>query len=76
MTADGTILEVNDAFVRILGHIPEGLPYPPPFPWWPDPDNPVAARAATHSLTLGLSQDRGGVAVALAAATVTRCGWR
>lgn len=33
---DGTVVEVNAAFTDILGHGPEGLPYPVPHPWWPD----------------------------------------
>ena len=32
----GTVVEVNAAFTDILGHGPEGLPYPVPHPWWPD----------------------------------------
>jgi PAS domain S-box-containing protein len=34
---DGTCIEVNDAFTDIVGYGPDGLPYTPPFPWWPDP---------------------------------------
>ena len=33
----GVFLDVNDAFGEILGYGPEGLPYPPPYPWEPDP---------------------------------------
>jgi PAS domain S-box-containing protein len=33
---DGTIVEINAAFARILGFGPDGLPYAPPHPWWPD----------------------------------------
>ncbi len=33
---DGTCIEVNDAFTDIVGYGPDGLPYTPPFPWWPD----------------------------------------
>jgi PAS domain S-box-containing protein len=33
---DGTVLEINTAFTDILGFGPEGLPYEPTHPWWPD----------------------------------------
>ena len=33
----GVFLDVNDVFGEILGYGPEGLPYPPPYPWEPDP---------------------------------------
>ncbi|GAA3047621.1 SpoIIE family protein phosphatase [Actinokineospora globicatena] len=37
--ADGTMLEMNAACGTILGYGAEGLPYAPPYPWWPtDPD--------------------------------------
>ncbi|MFK3731713.1 SpoIIE family protein phosphatase [Streptomyces sp. NPDC088090] len=33
----GSVVEINAAFTDILGHGPEGLPYAPVPPWWPDP---------------------------------------
>jgi PAS domain S-box-containing protein len=33
----GVFLDVNDVFGEIVGYGPEGLPYPPPYPWEPDP---------------------------------------
>ncbi len=36
--ATGSVIEINTAFVDVLGYGPEGLPYPAPHPWWPDPD--------------------------------------
>jgi PAS domain S-box-containing protein len=33
---DGTVVEVNDSFADVLGYGPDGLPYRPPLPWWPD----------------------------------------
>ncbi|CCH31635.1 SpoIIE family protein phosphatase [Actinosynnema sp. NPDC047251] len=33
---DGTVIEVNSAFADILGYGPDGLPYAPAQPWWPD----------------------------------------
>jgi len=42
---DGTVVEINAAFTDILGYGPEGLPYPPRQPWWPDEDTDVDALA-------------------------------
>ncbi len=33
----GDVIEVNEAFTAILGYGSDGLPYPAPHPWWPDP---------------------------------------
>ncbi|MFE4860714.1 SpoIIE family protein phosphatase [Streptomyces sp. NPDC056670] len=33
---DGAVIEINTAFTDILGYGPEGLPYRPTHPWWPD----------------------------------------
>ncbi|MEU9593937.1 SpoIIE family protein phosphatase [Streptomyces sp. NPDC048193] len=33
---DGAVTEINTAFTDILGFEPEGLPYQPIHPWWPD----------------------------------------
>ncbi len=40
---DGAVVEINTAFTDILGYGPEGLPYRPQHPWWPD-----AADADAH----------------------------
>ncbi|MEW9555061.1 SpoIIE family protein phosphatase [Nonomuraea sp. NPDC050783] len=32
----GSVIEINSAFTDILGYGPEGLPYTPIHPWWPD----------------------------------------
>ncbi|MEU7501446.1 SpoIIE family protein phosphatase [Streptomyces griseofuscus] len=32
----GAVVEINAAFADILGYGPEGLPYAPIHPWWPD----------------------------------------
>ncbi|GIF08429.1 SpoIIE family protein phosphatase [Actinoplanes siamensis] len=34
---DGSIVEINAAFTEMIGFGPEGLPYAPVHPWWPDP---------------------------------------
>ncbi|KES05990.1 histidine kinase [Streptomyces toyocaensis] len=33
---DGAVVEINAAFTDILGFTPDGLPYRPVHPWWPD----------------------------------------
>ncbi|MDQ0982950.1 SpoIIE family protein phosphatase [Streptomyces sp. V2I9] len=58
--ADGTVVETNAAFTHILGYGPEGLPYRPPHPWWPDAAaDPEAHRQATLSLTRMTTLDHG-----------------
>ncbi|HEY6421935.1 MAG TPA: SpoIIE family protein phosphatase [Pseudonocardiaceae bacterium] len=36
-TAEGTVIEMNEVFATLTGYGAEGLPYPAPQPWWPDP---------------------------------------
>ncbi|MEU4428486.1 SpoIIE family protein phosphatase [Actinoplanes sp. NPDC024001] len=43
---DGAVIEINTAFTEILGYGPEGLPYAPVHPWWPDPDSDADAHRA------------------------------
>ncbi|GHF65629.1 PAS domain S-box-containing protein [Amycolatopsis bartoniae] len=43
--ADGAVVEVNAAFGDLLGFGPEGVPYEPEHPWWPDPQQDPAAYA-------------------------------
>jgi PAS domain S-box-containing protein len=45
--SDGTVTEINTAFTEILGYGPEGLPYRPIHPWWPDPATDPDAYAQT-----------------------------
>ncbi|WP_410573455.1 SpoIIE family protein phosphatase [Amycolatopsis sp. cmx-4-61] len=42
--AEGCVVEINTAFTELLGYGTGGLPYAPPFPWWPD----AAAEPAAH----------------------------
>jgi PAS domain S-box-containing protein len=35
--ASGAVVEINESFSALLGYGADGLPYSPPFPWWPDP---------------------------------------
>ncbi|MBE8525398.1 SpoIIE family protein phosphatase [Amycolatopsis sp. H6(2020)] len=41
--AEGRVVEINAAFTELLGFGTGGLPYAPPFPWWPDRDTDPAA---------------------------------
>ncbi|MGW0120826.1 SpoIIE family protein phosphatase [Streptomyces sp. NPDC003327] len=46
----GGVVEINAAFTDILGYGPEGLPYAPVPPWWPDPRlDPEARRQVEES---------------------------
>ncbi|MFB6893226.1 SpoIIE family protein phosphatase [Kitasatospora sp. NPDC056327] len=57
---DGTVVETNEAFTTLLGFGPEGLPYVPAHPWWPDPaEDPGAHRRAADAFA-GLISDGGG----------------
>jgi PAS domain S-box-containing protein len=53
-TAEGTVVEVNDAFCEILGYQASELPWPAPQPWWPpqdtDPEGFAQAAAALGAL--------------------------
>jgi PAS domain S-box-containing protein len=41
----GAVIELNTAFADMLGYGPEGLPYEPTHPWWPDAElDPEAYR--------------------------------
>ncbi|WP_320781314.1 SpoIIE family protein phosphatase [Streptomyces sp. CRN 30] len=40
---EGAVIEINAAFSDILGYGPEGLPYRPAHPWWPDADTDAEA---------------------------------
>ncbi|MEU8660844.1 PAS domain S-box protein [Actinoplanes philippinensis] len=49
---DGVVLEVNDAWTRIVGFGPEGVPYRAPYPWWPDTtEDPEAHAGLDAALT-------------------------
>ncbi|WP_045744441.1 SpoIIE family protein phosphatase [Actinoplanes rectilineatus] len=57
---DGTVIEINSTFTDILGYGPEGLPYPPVHPWWPDPDtDPAGYQKVADALALLVDQPRG-----------------
>jgi PAS domain S-box-containing protein len=58
----GAVIELNAAFADILGYGPEGLPYPPAHPWWPDADTePQAYRQTAEAFAMLLERDHGSV---------------
>ncbi|GAA4602595.1 SpoIIE family protein phosphatase [Actinoallomurus liliacearum] len=60
----GAIVEINAAFTDILGFGPEGLPYTPIHPWWPDADSdPEAHRLVAEAFADVLDQERGAYTV-------------
>ena len=61
---DGAIIEINSAFTDILGYGPEGLPYLPVHPWWPDRELDAEAHGAVaDAFTQLLEQPNGGYTV-------------
>ncbi|MGW3583449.1 SpoIIE family protein phosphatase [Streptomyces rubiginosohelvolus] len=58
--ADGTVVEINASFTHLLGYGPEGLPYRPAHPWWPDATaDPEAHQQAARSLSRMTTLDHG-----------------
>ncbi len=57
----GRVVESNAAFTAILGYGPDGLPYAPPYPWWPDQDtDPDARRQSSEAFAQLMKQGKGG----------------
>lgn len=57
---DGSVVEINTAFTDILGYGPEGLPYAPVQPWWPDPTaDPEGYRQTSQAFGGVLDRNRG-----------------
>lgn len=50
----GAVVEINAAFTDILGYGPEGLPYAPIHPWWPDADTDPGAHEQVGLAFAGL----------------------
>nr|WP_240449097.1 SpoIIE family protein phosphatase [Streptomyces harenosi] len=63
---DGAVVEINTAFTDILGYGPEGLPYRPIHPWWPDGDrDPEAYRQVADVFAHLLNHPRGSYTIPL-----------
>jgi PAS domain S-box-containing protein len=61
---DGAVIETNSAFTDILGFGPEGLPYPPVHPWWPDPvADPEGHRQVSEAFAMLMGQTRGNYTI-------------
>ncbi|WP_250031179.1 SpoIIE family protein phosphatase [Paractinoplanes maris] len=61
---DGVVIETNSTFTDVLGFGPEGLPYPPVHPWWPDHDtDPAAYEQVAEALELLVGQTRGNYTI-------------
>ncbi|MFD6417631.1 SpoIIE family protein phosphatase [Streptomyces sp. NPDC060194] len=57
---DGAVIEVNAAFTQVLGYGPEGLPYRPAQPWWPDPETDAEGhRLVAEAFATRLDHERG-----------------
>ena len=61
---DGAVVEINAAFTDILGFGPEGLPYTPIHPWWPDADtDPEAHRQVADAFAGLLDRNQGSCTI-------------
>jgi PAS domain S-box-containing protein len=62
----GSVIEINTAFAEILGYGPEGLPYPPFAPWFPDADtDPDAYRQVVEAFATFVDGSRRSFTVPL-----------
>ncbi|MFI8193295.1 SpoIIE family protein phosphatase [Streptomyces sp. NPDC085946] len=60
----GAVVEINAAFTEVLGYGPEGLPYRPVHPWWPDADtDPEAHRMVEAAFTRLTSRPHGSYTI-------------
>ncbi|GIE97564.1 SpoIIE family protein phosphatase [Paractinoplanes rishiriensis] len=61
---DGAIIEINSTFTDILGFGPEGLPYAPVHPWWPDRDtDPAGYRQVEVAFAQLIEQSSGSYTI-------------
>lgn len=59
-TADGTVVEVNDAFTELLGYPAAELPWLVPHPWWPrETEDPEGFAQISAALAAVLADGRG-----------------
>lgn len=56
----GDVVEINSAFTEILGYGPEGLPYEPPHPWWPDAETEPEVHRQISAAFAGLADQTHG----------------
>ncbi|ANB04411.1 histidine kinase [Streptomyces ambofaciens] len=64
---EGAVIEINTAFTDILGYDPEGLPYQPVHPWWPDADvDPEAHREVGEAFAQLLNNPKGSYTIPVA----------
>ncbi|WP_446037983.1 SpoIIE family protein phosphatase [Streptomyces sp. SID1121] len=63
---EGAVIEINAAFTDILGYGPEGLPYAPLQPWWPNSDSdPEAHEKVRNAFDLLVGNSKGSYTVPL-----------
>ncbi|OXM54966.1 histidine kinase [Amycolatopsis alba DSM 44262] len=63
----GAVVETNSAFTDILGYGPDGLPYQPVHPWWPDADaDPDSYRLVADAFDTVLRDRRGSYTIPVA----------
>jgi PAS domain S-box-containing protein len=61
---DGAVIEMNPTFTAVLGYGPEGLPYAPVHPWWPDPaTDPEGYQQVADALALLVGESRGSYTI-------------
>ncbi|MGY5627566.1 SpoIIE family protein phosphatase [Streptomyces sp. UC1A3] len=61
---EGAVIEINAAFTDILGYTPDGLPYQPVHPWWPDADtDPEAHREVDEAFAQLLNNPKGSYTI-------------
>jgi PAS domain S-box-containing protein len=61
---EGAVIEINNAFTEILGYGPDGLPYCPIHPWWPDAETDADAhRQFAEAFDSMLSHSQGNFTV-------------
>ena len=56
----GAVIEINSAFTEILGYGPDGLPYLPQHPWWPDPEAEPEAHRVIVDAFAGMPENPDG----------------
>jgi PAS domain S-box-containing protein len=56
----GAVIEINAAFVDMLGYGPDGLPYEAIHPWWPDADTDPESHRLVETAFAGLLNETHG----------------